>query len=262
VGMIEIPVDVAWAVGIVLAVTRVAAFAIASPITGRAVTAPARVAFTFGVALAMARPVSGIVEIGDLVAAAVVNALVGAALGYVSGLILHLFASAGGIVDLISGLSIATVFDPMQGDQSGVFARFFHLTALTMFVVAGGLILLVGGLVASVQLLPLDAALSPAPGLAGVVTSLVSLMVRSAVELALPVIGVLLMLELGFGLAARFAPQANVFLLGMPAKILAAITVVGTSWVLFPDSLAMAERTVARTMEAVLRGLGGNLPAA
>jgi flagellar biosynthetic protein FliR len=259
-GVIEIPVDTGWAAGIVLAITRIAAFALASPVTGRGVSAPARVAFIVGVALASARPVPGIVELGDLVAAGVVNALVGAALGYVSGLILHLFTSAGGIVDLVSGLSIATVFDPLQGDQSGVFARLFHLTAMTMFIVAGGLLLLVGGLVASVRVLPLDAALQPAPGLTGLVVTLVSTMVRSAVELALPVLGVLLMLELGFGLAARFAPQANVFLLGMPAKILAAITVVGTSWVLFPDAMATAERTVGQSFEAVLRGLGGTLP--
>lgn len=261
-GVIELPVDVGWAVGIVLAVTRVAAFAIASPVVGRAVPATARIAFTFGVALAMVRPVAGITEMGDLVAAGVINALVGAALGYISGLILHLFASAGGVIDLISGLSVATVFDPMQGDQGGVFARMFHLTALTMFVVGGGLVLLVGGLVASTRVLPLDAALAPQPGLTGLVVTLVSLLVRSAVELALPVIGVLLMLELALGLASRFAPQANVFLLGMPAKILAAITVVGTAWVLFPDTVASAEHTVARTMEAVLRGLGGSPPPA
>jgi flagellar biosynthesis protein FliR len=262
VGIIELPVDAAWAVGAVLALTRVAAFAIASPVTGRAVPAPARLAFTVAVAMAMVQPVSGITELGDLVAAAFVNAAVGAAMGYVSGLILHLFASAGGIIDLVSGLSIATVFDPMQGDQGGVFARFFHLTAITMFLVGGGLLLLVGALVASTRLLPLDAALAPQPGLAGLVVTLVSRMVRAAVELALPVIGVLLMLELALGLAARFAPQANVFMLGLPAKILAAITVVGTSWVLFPDAVAGAEETVARSLDAVLRGLGGSPPPA
>jgi flagellar biosynthesis protein FliR len=260
VGVIELPVDAAWAVGAVLAMTRVAAFAIASPVTGRAVPAPARLAFTVAVAMAMVHPVAGVLELGDLVAAAFVNAVVGAAMGYVSGLILHLFASAGGIIDLVSGLSIATVFDPMQGDQGGVFARFFHLTAVTMFLVGGGLLLLVGGLLASTRLFPLDAALAPQPGLAGLVVTLVSRMVRSAVELALPVIGVLLMLELALGLAARFAPQANVFMLGLPAKILAAITVVGSSWVLFPDAVAGAEATVARSLEAVLRGLGGSAP--
>ncbi|MFA9430911.1 flagellar biosynthetic protein FliR [Egicoccus sp. AB-alg2] len=259
---VVVPVDAAWAVGLVLAVTRVAAFAIASPLLGRALPATARLAATFAVALAMVRPVPGVVELGDLFAAGLVNAVVGVALGYVSGLILHLFTSAGGIIDLVSGLSIATVFDPMQGDQGGVFARLFHLTGLALFVVGGGLALLVGGLVASARIIPLGGALTPAPGLTGVVVDLVSQLMRSAVELALPVIGVLLMLELAMGLAARFAPQANIFMLGMPAKILAAITVVGSAWVLFPDAVDGVETTVVRSLEAVLRGLGGTVPPA
>lgn len=254
--VVELPVDLGWAVGIVLAITRIAAFAIASPVTGRGIPGVGRVAFTLGVSLAAARPVQGIVETGDLVTAGIVNALIGFAMGYVSGLILHLFTTAGGIVDLVSGLSIATVFDPMQGDQGGVFARMFHLTAITMFIVSGGFALLVGGLVASTRLLPLDAPFRPEPGLTGLVIDLVSQLVRSAVELALPVIGVLLMLELALGLASRFAPQANVFMLGMPAKILAAITVVGSSWVLFPDALGASLDTVERSLDGVLRGLG------
>lgn len=260
-GVIELPVNAGWAVGFVLAITRVAAFAIASPVTGRGIPVPARLAFTLAIAVAMARPVSGVVEIGDLVAAGVTNALIGAAMGFVSGLILHLFASAGGIVDLISGLSVATVFDPMQGAQGGVFARLFHLTGITLFLVSGGAALLVGGLVGSERLLPLDGGLAPQAGLTGVVIVLVSTMMRSAVELALPVMGVLLMLELALGLAARFAPQANVFLLGLPAKLLAAITVVGSAWVLFPDAMSNTERIVGRSLELVVRGLGGVPPA-
>lgn len=259
-GIVELPVDAAWAVGFVLAASRIAAFSLASPVTGRTIPATGRLAFTVAVALAMTRPVPGSFELGDLVAAAVVNVLIGAAMGFVSGLVLQLFTSAGGIIDLVSGLSVATVFDPMQGDQGGVFSRMFHLTAITLFVVTGGLGLLVTGLVASTRALPLDASLAPRVGLVGLVVATVSQVMRSAVELALPVMGVLMMMELTLGLASRFAPQANVFLLGLPAKVFAAITVVGSAWVLFPDAMSNAEVLVARNLEAVIRGLGGSAP--
>jgi flagellar biosynthesis protein FliR len=256
-GVVSLPVDAGWAVGFVLALTRVAAFAVASPIIGRAVPVPARLAFAVAVSLAMTRPVTGVAELGELIGAALANVAIGATLGYLTGLIVHLFTSAGGVIDLISGLSVATVFDPMQGDQGGVYARMFHLVGTTLFLVGGGLAVLVGGLVASTRVLPLAAPFTPHPGLAVLVVELVSTMIRGAVELALPVIGVLLMLELALGLAARFAPQANVFLLGLPAKLLTSITVVGSSWVLFPDAMSHVEATVGRTMESVLRGLGG-----
>lgn len=256
--LVELPVDAAWAIGLMLAISRIAAFAVASPVTGRTLPATGRLAFTVAVAFAVTRPIAGSFDLGDLIAAAVINVIVGLTMGYVSGLILQLFTSAGGIIDLISGLSVAMVFDPMQGDQAGVFARMFNLTAITLFVVGGGLGLLVSGLVASTQVLPLDASLAPQVGLVGLVIATVSQMIRSAVELALPVMGVLMMMELALGLASRFAPQANVFMLGLPAKVLAAITVVGSAWVLFPDAMTDAEATVARNLEAALRGLGGN----
>ncbi|MTV27329.1 flagellar biosynthetic protein FliR [Nitriliruptoraceae bacterium ZYF776] len=253
---LTLPFDAAWAVGLTLAIVRVAAFTVASPITGRAVPVAARLGFTIAVATAIATPVPGALDLPVLVTAVVVNAVVGATLGYVSGLPVHLFATAGSSIDLVSGLSVATVFDPIQGDQGAVFARLFHLTATTMFLIGGGITLLVGGLVASVRVLPLDAAITPSPGLAGLVIQLTSHVVRAGVELALPVIGVLLMLELALGLASRFAPQANVFMLGLPIKILAAITVVGASFVLFPDAVDGFEAEVGRTMTAVLRGFG------
>lgn len=256
-GIVEIPVEVSWIIGFLLALIRVGAFVIASPIIGRSIPSVGRMAFAFAVTLAMTRPVEGIVELGEVVGAAGINVAVGATLGWLSGLIMQLFTSAGAVADLVSGLSVSMVFDPMQGDQGGVFSRMFNLTATTMFLVAGGMGLLVGGLVSSAALLPVEAGISPDPALGGYMIETANLMVRKAVELALPIMGVLLMMELALGLAARFAPQANVFLVGLPAKLLAAITVVGSSWVLFPDAMTDAQTLVSRGMQAAIRGLGG-----
>ncbi len=256
-GVVELPVDTAWAVGFVLAMSRVAAFALTSPFLGSTIPVAARLAFASAVGLAATQPVPGVVELGDLLVAGMVNVTVGAVLGYVTGVVVYLFSTAGGIVDWVSGLAVSAVFDPLQGDQSGIFARMFHLVAVTMFVAAGGLGLLVTGLVGSTWIVPLDAAVTLQPGLTGYVVDLVAGVVRSGLELALPVIGVLIMVELALGLASRFAPQANVFLLGLPAKLLTSLTVVASSWVLFPDAMAGVESTVARGFEVGLRGLGG-----
>lgn len=254
--VVEVPIDAAWAVGFVLALTRIAAFAVTSPLIGRSIPATGRIAFTVGVSIAAVRPVHGIIDLGDLITAAFINAVIGGALGIVTGMIIYLFMSAGGVLDLISGLAVSQVFDPISGVQGGVYSRLFNLTATALFLVAGGLTLLVSGLVGSVRVLPLDASLSPDPALGEYVIGLVSTLIRAGVELALPIMGVMLMLELALGLAARFAPQANVFLLGLPAKLLTSITVVGAAWALFPDAMDLTERTFARSLEAVLRGLG------
>ena len=254
--IVEVPIDAAWAVGFVLSIVRIATFAVTSPFIGRSIPATGRISFTVGVAIAAVEPVEGVIELGDLLTAAVINAAVGGALGILTGMIIYLFMVAGGVLDLISGLAVSQVFDPVSGAPGGVYTRLFNLTATTLFLVGGGLTLLVSGLVGSVRVLPLDASIDPDPGLGELAIDLVNLLVRSGVELALPIMGVMLMLELALGLAARFAPQANVFMIGLPAKLLTSITVVGAAWTLFPDAMAVTENTFARTFEAVLRGLG------
>lgn len=255
-GPVDVPVDAAWAVGLLLALIRVATFAVTSPLLGRGVPATARIAFSVAVGMAMTTPVEGIDTVGGLVSAGMVNAAIGGVLGFVTGVILSMFTTAGGVVDWVSGLAVSAVFDPLQGTQAGVFARMFHLTATTLFVVSGGLGLLVTGLVGSARFLPLDAAITWRPELTGYVVDVVSLMLRLGVELALPVIGVLLMVELALGLASRFAPQANVFLLGLPLKLLTSLIVVGSSWALFPDAMRQMEAVVAESFDVVIRGLG------
>lgn len=256
-GPVDVTVDAAWAVGLMLALIRVTTFAVLSPLLGRGIPATARVAFAVAVSMAMTVPVRGVDTVGALVAAGAVNAVIGGVLGFVTGVIVSMFTTAGGIVDWVSGLAVSAVFDPLQGTQAGVFARMFHLTATTLFVVSGGLGLLVTGLVGSVRLLPLDAAISWRPELTGYVVEVVALMLRLGVELALPVIGVLLLVELALGLASRFAPEANVFLLGLPLKLLTSLVVVGASWVLFPDAMQQMESVVAESFDVVIRGLGG-----
>jgi flagellar biosynthetic protein FliR len=253
---LELPIDTAWAVGLMLAIIRVATFVVTSPIIGKTVGSPARVAFSVAIGTAISYPVSATLEVPELIGAAVVNAIVGGVLGFVSGLIIQLFATAGGVVDFVSGLSVATVFDPLSGSQGAVFQRLFHLTAVVMFLVSGGLTLIVGALFGSVRVLPLEGGLAPMALLPETVVTLVSTLFRSGVELVLPIMGVLLMLELALGLASRFSPQANILMLGLPMKILATITVVGAAFVLFPDAMSEVQRTFGEASEAALRGLG------
>ncbi len=248
-------IDPGWVTGAILAVTRVAAFIVLFPLLGRTMPPTARLAFAVAIGLALARPVPALLEVGDLVAAAAINLAVGAALGWLVGLVLHTFAVAGGILDLVSGLMVSQVFDPLMGQSGGVWTRMFNLVGMTLFVVIGGLGLIVTALFASVEVIPLTATLAPVGGLGEFAITQVSRVVRAGVELALPIMGVMLMLELALGLAARFAPQANVFLLGLPAKLLTAITVVGSAWVLFPELMDQIQSGFARDVQVVLRGL-------
>lgn len=253
----DIPVDSTWVVGLLLAMIRVTGFTIASPMLSKSIPFAGRSAFVIAVGIAFAGPVYGAVDIWRLAELALVNIVVGLILGFLTGILFYLFDIAGNMIDFTSSLAVAQTFDPVTGHQGGVFGRTFNLTALTIFFAIGGHRLLVRGLDLTIQAIPLDGQLDLNPGIADVALDAVSLMMISAVEVAVPAIAALFLAELLLGLAAKFAPQANVFLLGLPAKIIAAMATVSFVVLVFPEAVAGVIEHIEDTFVEVVRGLAG-----
>lgn len=254
--MLDLALDARDLVGLLLALTRVGGFVVASPLLARVVPLPGRLAVVVTVGLFLASPPAATPTLFELLALAAGNAVVGLVLGFLTGVLFQLFAVAGGLVDLTSGLAVAALFDPTRGEQAAVFARLFSLLALALFFALGGLQLLVRGLALSVAALPLDAGLAPGPGLADTALELTSRLLLLGTELALPVLAALFLVEVVLGLASRLAPQANVFLLGIPAKLLLTLAVVSSSLLLFPGVLDGLTRAIGDTFADALRALG------
>jgi flagellar biosynthesis protein FliR len=252
-----VAIDSGWAAGFVLSMTRVAGFVIASPLLNRVVPVPGRMAVTLALGLFLANPLEVEPTITFLLSAAAVNAAIGITLGYLSGLILNLFPVAGSVIDMTSGLASAAMIDPTRGEQGAVFSRIFNLLALALFYAAGGLALLVRGLDLSVRVIPLDGAIAPSSDLVSVAAATTGRLFLAGVELAIPVLAALFVTELVLGIASRFAPQANIFLVGLPAKIFVALTMSSLSLLLFPETMEGTMRHISRTITQVLRGLGG-----
>lgn len=235
--MLDISIPAEQATGLVLALTRVAAFVVASPVLGRAVPMTGRLAFTMAIGFFLTEPVAAPDNMFALAGFVVVNAVIGVVLGFLTGLMFQLFAVAGSLVDLTSGLSLASVYDPSQGEPAAVFSRMFNLVAVTIFVLVGGLHLLVSGLAISVDAIPLDGQITMRGGLVSMTLTLISRMIIAAIEVALPVLSALFLAEIVLGLAGRFAPQANILLLGLPAKLLLTFSMLTVSFLLFPEAI-------------------------
>jgi flagellar biosynthetic protein FliR len=247
--------DAAWAVGLLLATVRLAAFVVASPILSQLVPAAGRVAFVIGLGFFFAEPVAAL-DFASLVTAAFANAFTGLLLGFATGLIFHLFTVGGSLLDDFSGLRVGAIVDPITGAQAAVFSRAFNMTALVLFLVVGGHRLLIRGLGVTFEAVPLDGSLNLAAGLADAVVALVGRMLVAAVELAMPALAALFIAEVVLGIAARFSPQANVFLLGLPAKIITALASVWLVLLLMPETISGTMRIIEDTFSDVIAGLG------
>jgi flagellar biosynthetic protein FliR len=252
----EILLDPRDLAGLVLAVTRTGAVAVSSPVL-RAFPVPGRMAFSLGVGLALARPALDAPTLGGLVAAVAVNAGVGLVLGWLTGIVLAAFEVAGSLVDLTSGLNAGVLFNPLTGEQNSVFGRGFSLTAFTLWLVLGGDRLTVEAVGATVATIPLDGTITLAPGLAAMAVRLVSTMLAAAVQVAAPALAGLFVAEVVFGVAARFAPQANVFAIGLSAKLVAALATVGLVFAAFPEAVSASLDSTRGLVVDTIRGLGG-----
>ena len=252
----ELALDAGALYGLALAVIRTGAFVLASPLAGRALPGSGRIGISIALGLFFARPVEADPSLTVLVAAAGVNAFVGALLGWATGVLFSMFAAAGEIIDLTSALAASALYDPTSGMQAAVFSRFFNLTALALFMVTGGPEVIVRAIDLSVRTVPLNGSVVLDPDLGGVLIDLVGRLVLAGAELALPVLSALFILELLLALASRFAPQSNILIIGLAPKVLVAILLSSSTLLLFPEALRGYLASFEEVATTVLRGLG------
>lgn len=238
----------------VLALGRTTAWVAATPLfSTNGIAGVGRLGFAIALALA-ATPVglegppppdSLPVFIGVLVG----QVALGLGLGWVTGLALAIFQSAGAIVDLTSGFSVGTLLDPITGTQTAVFARFFGLAFVALFFVTNAHLVVAGGFIRTFEAAPAtEMPVFDTDSVAMAAGSMTNLML-AALEIAAPILGALLLAEVAIALAARFVPQANVFIIGLPLKMGVALALVGGTLLFMP---AYTERVVTSVTELMV----------
>ncbi|WP_104166906.1 flagellar biosynthetic protein FliR [Arthrobacter sp. SX1312] len=251
----EIVLDQSRIEAIMLAGVRIVAFlVIAPPFSYKGIPARVKAMLAVGLALAVSPTVEAGYETGgtgQYIGALVLELVVGAALGFLVLVVFSAVQSAGSLIDLFGGFSLAQGFDPQSMVNGAQFARLFQLTALTLLFTSDGYQLIIGGLVRTFDALPLGGGLDlaePAEALTGAVTG----MFLAAVQIAGPLIVVLFLADVGLGLLTRVAPALNAFALGFPLKIFITLSLGGVVFIALPRVVS----TLADTAAELLMGVG------
>lgn len=229
----------AYLTGFLLAIVRTSAWLVlVPPFNTRAIPAMVKI----GVAAAIALPVAGgmgdaapVLEAGPLLAAVVLQVVIGLSLGFTVFLLFSAVQAAGELIDLFGGFTVAPAFDPLSNSQSSTFGRFYQLLATTLLFVINGHVLLIRGFMRS-----FDAVSVTGPTLEDFSSNLlntIGLFFIAAIEIAAPLLAALFLAEVGLGLLARAAPQMNVFMIGFPIKILVTLLLGGLALPLLPGSI-------------------------
>lgn len=148
--------------------------------------------------------------------------LLGLIFGFVASLIMQAVQMAGHILDMQIGFGMVNVFDPQFGQQIPLLGNFKYILALMVFLATNGHHVLLGALVASFRLVPVTGVVIPA-SIAGFMVDLVSGAFAIGFKISLPVLVSLVLADVAFGILARTMPQMNIFVVGIPAKLVIGI---------------------------------------
>lgn len=144
--------------------------------------------------------------------------LIGIVMGLTVQFIFISIRHAGEIIGLQMGLSFATFYDHSGGQNMPVISRILNLLCTLLFLYFNGHLLLIDALAMSFEAIPIQMqSLRPEGFMALVQVS--SVIFRSGMMLALPIVALLLCLNLIMGILNRLTPQLSIFVVGFPLSL-------------------------------------------
>ncbi len=148
--------------------------------------------------------------------------LVGILIGLTTGIVFSAVMLWGQIIATQMGLGLAKVIDPKQGMDVPTLSQLKYMIALSLFFAVNGHHLLIDGLRDACVFLPIGGMSIHVGGMSEFI-DLSGKVFSVAVRLASPMMVLLLLVSVSLGIIARTVPQMNIFVVGLPLKLLAGI---------------------------------------
>ncbi len=149
--------------------------------------------------------------------------LAGVLLGFVVYLFFVVVQISGALIDLQMGFGMANIVDPMTGASAPLTGNFKYWVLLVIFLSMNGHHYLLNALMHSYEWIPLSNDLFARihdGSISEFVTKTVVMVFMLGFQLAAPIVVSMFLTDVGLGFLAKTAPQFNVFVIGMPLKIL------------------------------------------
>jgi flagellar biosynthetic protein FliR len=150
--------------------------------------------------------------------AAVIELLIGVAIGMVVQVTFEALVFAGQSISLTMGLGFATLVDPQRGAQVPVLGQMFMIFGTLTYLAINGHLMLLGALAESFHGLPIGGALDKNFFLSVVLWG--ARVFDTGLLIALPAVIALVIVNLALGVVTRAAPQLNLFGIGFTITLL------------------------------------------
>ena len=169
--------------------------------------------------------------------AVIVELIVGWLIGFVAYITFAAIHMAGKLLDMQVGFAVVNVVDPTSGQQIPLLGSFLYNLGIIIFLVTNGHHMVISGLFESFQMIPVLGATFDL-SISDLMVDMTGGMFVTGLKIALPVLFAILLTDVGLGVLARTMPQMNIFVVGIPAKIVIGLFVLSIAlpfYILFLD---------------------------
>lgn len=216
-----------------------ALIAAAPPFGGLYTPAPVKIglAVVLGVAMAPGVAVPGDVSVPVLAVLVVREMAIGLTLAFAVRVLMAGAELGGNLAGFQLGFGYAAVVDPNTGARNNVLASLYSAMTLFTFVGLNAHHALLRALAESYRAMPIGAGHLDA-SVATTVASLLGVVFVFGLQVAAPVIVVLVLVELAVGLISRAAPALNLMAIGFPVRLLAGLVALAATIAVVPSIVA------------------------
>lgn len=158
--------------------------------------------------------------------------MVGLIIGFISYMYFTIFYIMGQLIDMKIGFGMVNVMDPQHRVQVPLMGNFYYILAFLILFSINGHHTVVNAVVDSYEFLPIGE-FSFRKDTAFFLINILSKTFVTGFKLAAPIITIIFLIDLLLGILARTIPQMNVFVVGMPLKILIGMLIVVVSIPIF-----------------------------
>ena len=182
--------------------------------------------------------------------------LIGLMLGFLAYAIFSVMYVAGQLIDMRIGFGMVNVFDPVSNVQVPITANFYIILATMFMLVTDGHLLMLLSLTESFTKLPIGEVSFTAP-LIDQMIRLMGTIFEIGFKIAAPVTVAIMVTDMALGIISKSVPQMNVFMLGMPVKIIMGLLIIFVTMTSFHGIVNFLMGGTYKEMEAFLKAARG-----
>lgn len=156
----------------------------------------------------------------------VLLSLINFIIGFLVGAVVFVLFSGvqfmGEIFGLQLGFAVATLFDPQTFEETNIIGQLIYVFAMYIFLTIKGPHLILVSIIKSFQTLPVDF-IKIKNFVFYDVIKLGGEVFKTGIEIGIPLIAFMVVVTFIIGILSRLMPQMNLFIIGLPLKVLVGI---------------------------------------